>query len=129
MTVCHQCNKVIKRKKNSITTGYGTDRDGHKICFKCIGRNERLEMNKSDRATLYLTVGQRGNSGPLVTKVTNWPSSLVIYPYASKDGRHNIAQTRKDVWFITKFFGKVKHWHGVRYGNYTDILHCKQVKG
>jgi hypothetical protein len=56
--------------------------------------------------------------------VTNWPGTLDIPIYLVKIGRHNLAKVRRDVWF--HFAGH--DWHGVCYGNDTEIVHCQALK-
>jgi len=57
--------------------------------------------------------------------LTNWPGTLRFDPHYIKKGRHNIAGTRYDVWFP----GPDGHiWHGINYGENTQITHCKRTK-
>lgn len=72
-------------------------------------------MDKHGKTTLYLSNGE----------VTNWPGTLRFPLWSSKRGRHNIAGTRKDVWFKD---GSGNMWHGVQYGEFTQICHCKRLK-
>ena len=103
----------------SITRGYGQDRDGKKYCYDCCADNERQAMLDTGRATLYL-VKDNGHY-----EVTDWPGKLRFKVYYKHVGRHNIAGNRIDVWFD----GPDGHvWHGVQYGDWTDICHCKSTK-
>ena len=96
-------------------TGYGTDGTGARYCYSCCAENDKAYMQESGKITLYLT--ERG--------VVNWPGSLVFPVRHKRTGRHNIAQERTDVWFIGPD-GFV--WHGVQYGEWTQVLHCKRPK-
>ena len=57
--------------------------------------------------------------------ITNWPGTLKIKVSKPKEGRHNLAGIRKDVWF--DFSGS--QFHGVCYGYNNEICHIQRVKG
>ena len=99
-------------------TGYGTDKRGHKHCYACCGKRELASMQRTGKATLYLT------SKANVYTVTDWPGSL-RFECRVRVGRHNIAGKRYDAWF--RVDGQL--WHGVQYGDNTQILHCKRTGG
>jgi len=112
---CTICLKTIQEPpKGSITTGYGINPDGKIVCFSCCGFEDRARMMMEDRITLYL-VKRNGEY-----RVTNWPGTLDLSCRVTK-GRHNIARTRYDAYFA--FGGRL--WHGVNYGENSQILHCK----
>ncbi len=71
-------------------------------------------MREQGRIVLYAGEG----------KLTNWPGTLTIpLPMGStRVGRHNVARVRVDYWFT--FEGET--WHGVRFGDSTDLVHCKR---
>jgi hypothetical protein len=96
------------------TTGYGVDIHGARFCYECAAKRDRADMLATGRATLYLT--DKG--------LTNWPGSLFIIVSERKTGRHNMARVRYDVWFT---FGGAE-WHGVQYGDNTQICHCRRIK-
>ncbi len=98
---------------SDITTGYGVAENGDRHCYACCAERDRASMRETGRATLYLT--EKG--------ITNWPASLCLPVEHRKTGRHNIARKRYDVWF--SFEGQ--HWHGVQYGDNTQIVHCKRI--
>lgn len=98
----------------SFTTGYGVDRSGRKHCYECCAKRDVADMVSTGRATLYLSNGE----------VSNWPGSLKFRAHVRK-GRHNIARTRYDAWFTGP---DGKQWHGVQYGDNTQICHCKRLK-
>lgn len=97
-----------------MTTGYGVTSEGKKHCYECCGKADQESMRKNNRITLYFSNGQ----------VVNWPGSMSIQPTYISTGRHNFAGIRTDVWF--RFEGS--RWHGVQYGRYTEILHCRKLK-
>lgn len=131
-THCSKCGDPFSKYATKMTTGYGVKEDGTKICFKCCGEEDREYMRTHDRMTLYLTVRQSdgkvhvGTPGLAYMKhfVTNWPGTLEIPVPTPKVGLHNIAGRRYDVWF--DFEGRT--WHGVQYGDNTQILHCRKLK-
>ena len=118
------------------TPGYGYDRQGKTFCFTCCGENDKAAMIADGYATLYLSFDSDqfidksvhyrrirfGSEGK--GKVTNWPCTLSI-PCHISVGRHNFARVRYDVWF--RFDGSL--WHGVQYGDNTQLCHCKRTKG
>lgn len=138
--ICQQSKQV----RTSGGTGYGTTtarmvERGYvtapelKVCYACIGATDRLDMCRDGAATLYLSVARKDCAEKMAcsgeqTKVSNWPGSLVfpINAGAIKVTRHNIARRRYDVWF-TGPDGAT--WHGVTYGDNTQICHCKRTKG
>ena len=104
---------------SSITRGYGTDAQGRKLCYDCCAERDKKEMRETGRIVLYLT--ENPNTSPAVS---NWPASLKINVSCLKKGRHNMAGNRYDVWFY--FEGR--EWHGVQYGDNTQICHCRRMK-
>ena len=98
------------------TTGYGTDSTGKTFCYECAAKMEREYMIKHGETTLYLTEDGR---------ITDWPGHLVFKCGNIRKGHHNIAGVRYDTWFV----GPDKHiWHGVQYGDNTQLCHCKRTK-
>jgi hypothetical protein len=117
---CFRCREV-KPLQTSGGTGYGADGNGNLICYSCCADIDREDMRRTGKATLYLTAGADGTAD-----VTNWPGTLRFRTGPVRRGRHNMAGTRYDVWFTGP---DGKEWHGVQYGENTQIVHCKRVKG
>lgn len=112
--ICDSCPRPLIG--NGFSTGYGGDRYlATRHCFECCGDTDKAHMRDKGKATLYLSD----------KKITNWPGTLELIPGRIKTGSHNIAGKRYDVWFT--FEGKP--WHGVQFGDNTQILHCKRIKG
>lgn len=122
MFKCGDC-KETKPVQASGGTGYGyaadAGPDSPPICYTCCGIRDRKDMIETGRATLYLV-----NPKAARPKVTNWPNSLSFDVYAHRSGRHNIAQTRTDFWFIGP---DGKKWHGTQYGRDSQIARCKRL--
>ena len=111
MFKCCVCNKEYDKM------GYGVRPNGDKVCYPCCGHEdfkELMNLTKGQKVIHYLT--ERG--------VENWPGSLIIRPYKRKRGKHNIAGTREDVWF--ELDGK--KFHGVQYGDFSQICHITTVR-
>ena len=108
---CIDCKKTKPIQKNG-GTGYANDLN-NPVCYDCCGKHDWAYMKKHGRITLYLT-----EDG-----VANWPGTLKFKVNEMKTGRHNIARVRYDVWFTDKD-GRV--WHGVQYGDNTQLCHCKR---
>ena len=108
-------------------TGYAILRDSDsKVCYVCVAERDRkamVETGHGNNLPLYLS---KGNDGKW--KVGNWPSTLT-FPLMGdghpRKGTHNIAGTRYDVWFVGPD-GYV--WHGVQYGEWTQVVHAKRTK-
>ena len=98
---------------SSSTRGYGV-LNGKRHCYECCAKMDKEQMRKDGKTTLYLSKN----------RITNWPGSLSIPIKYQKTGMHNIARTRIDAWFT--FEGE--EWHGVQYGEWTQIIHCKRNK-
>lgn len=116
---CDRCKKLIVIFKGSCTTGYGTNEKKEKICFDCCGEDDKQYMREHKKISLYLFLDGHGRG-----IVTNWPGSIEWKNLHVRKGRHNIAGVRYDVWFW--FEGT--EWHGVCYGDNTQILHCQKLQ-
>lgn len=95
--------------------GYATTDKGETLCYSCAADRERAWMKEHGRTMLYDAGGE----------VTDWPGRLRFRVDHRRIGRHNIARKRYDVWFIGPDGCR---WHGVRFGDNTQIVHCKRVK-
>jgi hypothetical protein len=120
MFTCSVCQKPIEVKTEG-GTGYGLDRS-RKVCYPCCGERDKADMRLTGRVTLYLTLRDGMAPGLKTWTLTNWPGSFKVEPHHVRIGRHNIAGRRYDVWF--NFEGKT--WHGVRYGDNTELCHCSR---
>jgi hypothetical protein len=119
---CSKCKAVCV--PTGCTTGYGYTASGRKLCFACCAERDKADMVRTGRTTLYLTHEMRPeNPTAKHGTVGNWPGSLVFHATVKK-GRHNIASTRYDVWFVGP---DGRDWHGVQYGENTQLCHCKRV--
>lgn len=114
---CDRCGKT-KTHKSDITTGYGVVDGDKKHCFECCGETDREYMVANGKMTLYLDTKAR--------TVGNWPGTLKFNVGTINKGYHNIARVRYDFWFPGP---DGKTWHGVQYGDWTQIAHCKRTKG
>lgn len=127
---CADCKQTLPVQTNG-GTGYATIADGSKVCYACCGERNKKDMIETGKATLYLSAvrcsyalpNQKWNT--LLARVSNWPSTLEFKVSANKAGRHNMAGTRYDVWFTGP---DGREWHGVTYGDNTQICHCRRNK-
>lgn len=127
--ICKKCGKVCNHEEPF--TGYGVY-DGQTYCYDCCGIIERAALLEEGKAVLYLTLDQepqlynkRGWYYPKSAKLSNWPGTFSISIHAIKVGGHNITGRRFDVWF--KFYGS--QWHGVQYGDNTQLCHVRRLRG
>lgn len=119
METCSVCeNEIPEPAKDSISTGFGRDLANNIVCYPCCGVQDKVFMKAHGKIALYLTI--KDNKAV----VTNWPDSIRFNCWHYSTGRHNIAGVRYDCWF--GFDGFV--WHGVTYGDNTQICHCKRTK-
>ena len=86
-----------------------------RICYPCMARYELDDLLSTGKGLLYL--------GKYT--VTDWTGTLSLPITYQKKGRHNIAGTRYDVWFRVG----AEKWYGVQYGENTQLIHCKRMKG
>ena len=115
---CSRCHAECR--PDGIGTGYAALESGEKICYDCaaaIDRERLLNAKPGDKFYMYLVNAHGDNY------VTNCLGTLKIRVYPKK-GRHNIACYRYDVWFAV---GK-NSFHGVNYGENTQICHVKCLK-
>lgn len=117
---CSKCGKGCRPE--GFATGYGVlPETGDKICYSCCGKLDKQQLLKAkpgDKFWFYLT----GNSHSGYY-VSNWPGSFKIRVYPNK-GRHNFTGVRYDFWF---YLG-AHRFHGVQYGNATQIAHIRCLK-
>lgn len=128
-----------------------------KVCYECCAKEDFASMLKTGKFVGYLTMdtevtdsmpsermvkeGWRGYVKPsrysrsksLYAKnirVSNWPGSLKLKVYSMRIGSHNMANCRYDVWFevLNPETNRLEKWHGVCYGDGTQICHCKRTK-
>jgi len=102
-----------------FTTGYGVTDNGERHCYECCAKMDREFMDSNKKITLYLVE----RDGKFF--IENWAGSLSYKVQFSKKGGHNIAGSRLDVWFNDHHR---RQWHGVQYGNNTQLCHCKKLK-
>jgi len=113
---CHQCGQH-KIHESNISTGYGRNDKDEKICFACCGLNDEknlIELKKGEKICLFFNG----------IEIINWPSTLKITPTYIRKGRHNIAGTRQDVYFVFRGL----NFHGIQYGNNSEIIHIRKIK-
>ena len=120
--ICSKCKekKDIPPKEKTISVGYANNNNGDLVCFECCAKEDKKYMAEHGKIMLYLT-GIEYNY-----KLSNWPGSLKFKVFHSKEGNHNWAGIRYDVWFRVPDDDYI--WHGVQYGKNTQICHCKRVK-
>ena len=123
---------------SDITTGYGEDDSGKTYCYACCADRDREAMVKNGRITLYLSFNPDNQRGEIqkpgyrpcgsrhvdTWQVSNWPGSLKFNAYVTI-GRHNIDGKRYDAYFNGPDGFR---WHGVQYGDNTQLIHCKRTK-
>lgn len=115
---CWQC-LMLKPLQRDLGTGYARDKADNFLCYECCGKNEARDLRETGKGYLYLT---RDKSG--AHTVSNWPGTLKIPVHHMRKGSHNMARTRYDVWFT--FEGTA--WHGVQYGEWTQVCHVRRLK-
>jgi hypothetical protein len=123
---CSQCGEAKPFPLNGGGTGYGLTKDNAFTCYACCGENDRRNMIETGKAFLYLTHPVIKNRQYTFAdgKITNWPGTLSM-PCRVKRGAHNIARYRYDAWFTGP---DGKPWHGVQYGDNSQIIRCKRLK-
>lgn len=111
------------------TRGYSTDSNGKRSCYNCSAEIQRQFMRDDGRATLYLTKNLNFDPARLSSPyapthyIGDWPGGIKLPVWHVKKGRHNITRVRYD--FRFRFEGT--EWHGVQYGDNTQLAHCKRL--
>src|SRR5581483_1145812 len=126
---CHQCRQD-KPVKTDGGTGYAIDGAGNKFCYACCALQDKAHMIEHGAITLYLSMPSSRlvcNWPRMVAAgtVENWPGTLKFTTGPIRVGRHNIAGVRYDCWFRGP---DGEEWHGVTYGDNTQICHCRRVR-
>lgn len=131
--ICTNCNQHINYDSEGVGTGYATGENDTKICYQCCADLDMEYMRNHGEICLYLSLDTdktgrvdivKSAIGRHVSgKVTNWPGTLE-FRAGGKIGRHNFVGVRYDVWFAFEGY----FWHGVTYGDFTQICHCKRTK-
>lgn len=114
---CSNCNTRIVKKEESISSGYGIDKDDNKICYQCCALIDHAYMLDHGKIDLYLTFRDRK------AIVTNWPGSLEFKAISWSKSTTNWGHQRIDVWF--RFDNAI--WWGYNIGD-NEICRCKRTK-
>lgn len=117
---CVDCGQDKPVHTGTGGTGYG-QYGGKKVCYACAAKRDAAYMTENGKISLYLSKDEQGN-----WKVTNWPGSLSFDAFNITKGRHALAKTKIDVDFRGPD-GQL--WHGTQYGENTQIVHTRRVKG
>ena len=112
----------LESAHSEFSRGYGTDSESKKHCYACCAEQDKKQMREKGKICLYLVT--RMVNGTKRYYATNWPNSLSFMLSGVRKGRHNMAGTRYDGNFV--FEGM--WWHGVQYGENTQIFHCTRTK-
>ena len=114
--ICDNCKDTITHE-SAHTTGYGTNKEGEKICFDCCGKHDEQILRA-------LKIGESIHLYFTKDGLTNWPGSFKLKPYFVSTGKHNIGRTRTDAWF----YFNCNRYHGVNIGD-NDCMKVTRVKG
>ena len=131
--ICSRCGKECI--PDGVGTGYGVNSKGEKICYECCGvldYNALENMKVGERTAYYLTCKKsifnwEHYPKPVSSEdwsVENWCGTMKINVYC-KEGFHNIARIRRDVYFSYKGH----NFWGTQYGNDSQICYIKRIKG
>lgn len=120
---CVDCSE-IKPVNGQGGTGYAITKSGY-VCYACCAVRDRERMETESRMTLYLTNRKSDAKRWPEYQVGNWAGTLAIPVSEFRHGRHNMAGSRVDVWFRDH---TGREWHGVQYGDNTQIVHCRKLK-
>lgn len=127
---CHDCKRAVPFKLEGGTGYARVDAPGGEvlICYPCSSKRERADLIERGKGALYLcgtpSFGMAADGKGL--RLTDWPGCLCFPVQAHSKGRHNLAGTRIDVWFTGP---DGKPWHGVSYGEMTQLCHVRRLKG
>src|SRR5262245_9836633 len=117
MEISFTCTRCKQEKPGG--TGYAVVTKGQYICYSCCADVDRESLRRGEPQTLYLVLDNAKQ-----WRIKNWPGTLDIPVRHYRKGSHNIARTRMDVWF----YAEGHNWHGVHYGENSQIVRCKAIK-
>lgn len=125
---CTRCSKAIFSSPESMVAGYVIDKDNNKICYDCCAELDKERMRQDGKIILYLACEPERNCRTPEGRhsagtVSNWCGTLQFKCH-TRTGKHNIAGVRYDCWFVFEGY----YWHGVTYGDNTQVCHCKRTK-
>lgn len=121
--VCYECGKEFVR--TGVGTGYGYDKDMHKICYSCCAKRDLKDIENlkyGEKTALYLNICKKPNGEE--ARLVNWPGTLIIPIYYLREGRHNIAGVQRTCYF----YHKGKEYIARQYGNDSEIARIKLTK-
>lgn len=117
---------------STISTGYGIDKHGHRICFSCCGKLDERALKRDGKLVGYLTYKQvpinYRKTGYIDIEdgfFTNWPGTFKIRVLRVKKSFNNFRAPRLDFWFMWQGM----EFHGVNVGNNSQVATVKRVKG
>jgi hypothetical protein len=117
---CMQCGAPFYAQ-GGFSLGYGWSHDmARRICYACCGDNDRVDMLREGRATLYLSKNARG------WRVTNWPGSLEfrVDSGAVHKLRHPFTRDARIAYFRGP---EGATWSARNIGD-SQIAHCRRLK-
>lgn len=139
--VCFRENKLKGHPLTPLgATGYAylnsSDQDRRKICYECAADFDRKTMDETGEITLHLDglislrLAELPRTGKRNLKVkisvSNWCGSLSYPVDLVRVGNGGIAKVRRDIYFTDH---KGANWHGVQFGNESQLVYCKRLKG
>lgn len=134
-TNCIKCGKPFI--SNGLETGYGQNDKGERICYACIGFEDREALIRDGKQTGYLSMKHRIYDGLGIIRYGqgrdamedgtygNWPGTFTIPINGTnaKSSVNNFGAERIDFWFT---FEGAKYW-GYCVGD-TEIARVKRIK-
>lgn len=125
------CCKQAKYYVSDFTTGYGKDKDGSKMRYECIAKDELAKLIAAPvgyfkETTLYFC----DDIDKPYRTIQNWPGSLSFQIYQYTKGYHNIAGVQHNFGFMVfdEATQKKHYFHGRVCGNNTQIASIRKLK-
>jgi hypothetical protein len=121
--VCVDCGKPIMCEGGTCgATGYAVQSDGGHVCYECCAERDKkylLALKGRESMCLYLVLKDGSY------EVTNWPGTLHIRCGIPVKRHHNLAGYAYHTWFWCGDY----RYHGIQYGDNTQICHVRRVRG
>ena len=133
---CADCGGLLPPKNpDGISPGYariGNGKRPRKICYKCCAERDKKWMRKHGRIDLYLTIADLSTAPSFNmwvrhrpgSYISNWPGTLRFPVSSIRRGYHNRARWQ----YHTHFAFEGYWWHGVQFGDNTQVIHCRRTK-
>lgn len=117
--VCSVCGEQ-KTHESEISTGYGTNDKGEKVCFACCGEQDKQYLRENGILSGYFVEDDKG------ARFTNWPGTFSLPAIYVRKSWHNFAGRNGRTDFSVFFEGK--EYYGRQIGHFNQCATIRAYK-